>query len=698
VREPCRGRQRRRRADPRMIGNRRGDVVERIHGVDVADPYRWLEDATNPDVRAWMDAQDERARAYLAPLPRRAALVERFRELFYVDWLSAPRKHGDRYFWARRSGKEEKAVLCWKDGVDGVERVLLDPNALSPDGSVSLGTWGVSHTGRYLAYTLKRNNSDSAVLRVRDVATGADLAHDVIADAKYASPEWLPDDSGFYYTWLPDDRSIPPAALPGHAEIRFHRIGSDPALDPVVHQALGDPTRFLSVGVSWDGRWLFVAVQRGWTATDLYFRDLHGSAEGFRELIAGSPNNYDVLAWKDRFYIHTNEGAPRFRLLCADPRRPARAAWSEIVPEQEGTLEGVQVIGDRLVTRSLRRARSEVAVRTLDGALVREIELPGIGSVSAIVGNPDEDEVYYSFSAFTEPPAIFRTSVQSPTSALWWRAKIAADTASLVCEQIFCRSRDGTEIPMFVVHRKDMPLDGARPALLTGYGGFNVSLTPFFRSTAVVWAEQGGVFVVANLRGGGEFGEDWHRAGMLEQKQNVFDDFVAVAESLIARGFTRPDRLAISGGSNGGLLVGAAMTQRPELFGAVVCAVPLLDMVRYHRFGSGTTWTDEYGSAEDPQQLRALHAYSPYHRVRAGVAYPALLLLSADSDDRVDPMHARKFAAALQDANPAGRPVLLRVERNAGHTGADQVRLEVERQADQFAFLLDSLAAPVEKP
>lgn len=673
--------------------NRRQAVVNSLHGVPVSDPYRWLEDASDAGVQEWMRLQDDAARRFLGALPHRDALLARFRELFYINWIGAPRKRGERFFWMRRSAREEKAVVCFREGAAGAERELLDPNSWSADGSVSLGTWCVSRDGRLVAYTIKRNNSDAATLRVRDVASGVNLPRDIIADAKYASPEWTPDSRGFYYTWLPDDPTIPAAELPGKAEIRFHAIGADPATDACVHPALHDPRKFLYSSLSWDGRWLFVGVQRGWTATDLYFRDLSAPAAAFLPLVVGDEFQHDVLAWRDQFFIHTNDGAPRFRLFRASAAEPSRAAWEEIVPESEGTLETAQVIGDRLVLRYLNRAQSEMEIRELDGTRVRKFDLPGIGTVSSMLGEPEEDEAFYSFSSFSEPPAIFRTSVKNGATTLWWKADLPADPSQLVCEQLICRSRDGTPVSLFVVQRKDLRLDGARPTLLTGYGGFNVSLTPSYRSTALVWAEAGGVFVVANLRGGGEYGEDWHRAGMLERKQNVFDDFVAAAEFLIAEGYTRPDRLAINGGSNGGLLVGAALTQRPELFGAAICAVPLLDMLRFHRTGAGSTWVEEYGSAEHADQFPYLHAYSPYHRVVPGTRYPAMLLMSADSDDRVNPMHARKFAAAVQDANPDGRPVLLRIERNAGHTGADQVRLEAERQADQFAFLLHELKA-----
>ncbi len=691
---------------PSLAATVRGDTVEEIHGIPVADPYRWLETVDGPGVQEWMRAQDEAARTRLVSLTARHTLRSRFDELLYVDWVSAPRHRGNRYFFLRRAARQEKAVLYWKEGETGPERVLVDPNRLSEDGSISLGTWSPSWDGRWVAYALRRNNADSATLYVRNVDEGRDLEQDVIADAKYANPSWTPDSGGFYYTWLPADPSIPPPELPGHAEVRFHARGTDPGTDRIVHPALLDPKKFLGAGISRDGRVLLLSIQRGWRATDVYFMDPAAKpgpraglgspaskteAAGFRPLAVGRDALYSVTAWKQAFYVHTNEGAPRYRVFKVDRRRPAREDWREIVPERSAVLDEVQVVGGRLVLTYLRNATSELEVRDLSGKLVRRVALPDLGTTNGMVGNADEDEAYFSFTSFTQVPQIFRTSAKTGRTSLWETIRIPADTSAFTVDQVFYRSKDGTRVSMFVVHRKDMARTGENPTLLTGYGGFNVSQTPSFRSTAVVWLEHGGVLAIPNLRGGGEYGEEWHRAGMLQNKQNVFDDFIAAAEHLVSDGITRPDKLAISGGSNGGLLVGAAMTQRPDLFRAVVCSVPLLDMVRYHRFGAGATWIEEYGSADDPEQFRALHAYSPYHHVRPGTSYPALLLMSADSDDRVDPMHARKFAAAVSAATTGSHPVLLRIERHAGHGGADLIRQQVERWADEYAFLLAEL-------
>lgn len=675
-----------------MIPTRRQDLVDDLHGVRAADPYRWLEDAAAPEVRDWMDAQDAYTRERLAAAPERDALLERCRELLYYEAISTPARRGGRLFYSRRARDAEKAIAYWRDGDDGDERVLLDPNTFSDDGSTALGVWVPSPDGRLVVYARRENNADEATLYVRDVDTGEDLPGERIEGGKYATPSWTPACDGFYYTWLTMDPGVPAAERPGHAELRFHRLGDDPARDAIVHPATGSARTFLGGGVSRDGRWLLVTIAHGWNATDVWFRAGDQPDAPLRPLATGQPFLYHALAWGDAIYVHTNEGAPRYRVFRVDPARPERDAWREIVAERDDlTIEGVQLVGGHLVVSGLRNAASVVELRTLDGALVRELALPGIGTVEGVAGEPDDDRAYYSYSSFLEPTAIYQTSIASGDTELWRRVQVPMDGSAFAVEQVWYPSRDGTRISMFVITPRDFTPAGDAPTILYGYGGFNVSLTPGFTPTLAVWLERGGVYAIPNLRGGGEYGEGWHDAGKGAHKQNTFDDFIAAAEYLIDRKYTRPERLAIRGGSNGGLLVGAAMTQRPELFAAVVCAVPLLDMLRYHLFGSGETWTPEYGSPEDPEQVRWLAAYSPYHKVVDGTPYPAMLMLAAHDDDRVDPMHARKFTAAIQHATTSERPVLLRIERQAGHGGADKVAQTVELSADTYAFLLQQL-------
>jgi prolyl oligopeptidase len=668
---------------------RREDTKDVLHGVTVEDPYRWLEDGKSPEVRAWMTAEDDLARAELKKLPERDAIAARLKELFYVDSLGAPRHRGERYFFTRRLAVKEKAVVYWKKGKDGDERVLFDPNTWSTDGSVGLGGWEVTHDGKLVAYQVHKNNSDEATLHVMDVATGKVSDVDVIEGAKYAHASWTPRGDGFYYTWLTTDPAVKDADRPGFAEIRFHKLGDDPKKDRTVRERTGDSSTFLSGYVSRDGHWLIVTVQHGWTAEDVYFADARNPAKiELHPLVVGKKAHYSVEVYKDRFYVTTDEGAARSRVLVADPRKPERDAWKEIVPERaDAILEGAGVLGGKLALSYLKNVTSRLEIHDLDGKLVREVPLPGLGSMGGPVGREDEDEAYFSYESFTQPNEIRSLSIKTGETHLYSAVKVPVDPAPYTVEQVFYPSKDGTRVSMFIVRRKDLQKDGHARALLWGYGGFQVSETSHFAASIYPWLERGGIYAVPNLRGGSEYGEEWHKHGMLLEKQNVFDDLAGAASYLIQEGYTKPDRLAVYGGSNGGLLTGAAITQHPELFSAVVCAVPLLDMVRYHKSGSGATWTEEYGSAENPQQFEAILGYSPYHHVKPGTKYPPLLLLSADSDDRVDPMHARKFAGAMQAASTGG-PVLLRIEKNSGHGGADLLKAEVQKGADRYAFLL----------
>jgi prolyl oligopeptidase len=674
---------------------RREDIVDTLHGVKVADPYRWLEEEKKPEVQSWMDAQDDYARAEIAKLPGRDVLVARLKELFYYDSIGAPAHRKGRYFFTRKHKDKEKTVVYWKQGERGKAKVLFDPNTWSTDGTKGLGGWWPSWDGKLAAYAVKQNNSDESVTHVIDVATGKDLP-DVIPGTKYSSASWTPDNKGFYYVWLPEVPADKVADRPGMAEVRFHALGTDPTKDPVIHPATGNPETFIGGGVSKDGKWLVVHIQHGWNATDVYFKPAKERDAPWTMLVEGSKlptqAQFSVDVWKDRFYIHTNDGAPRYRVLVADPAKPDRKEWKEIVAERsDAVLENLSIVGGKLVLPYLRNASSEIAIHDLDGKSVRKVALPGIGSSSGIAGQPDEDTGYFAFTSFTEPQTIFKTSIKTGKVTEWARIKLPVDSSALTTEQVWFTSKDGTKISMFIIYKKGTQKTGANPTVLYGYGGFNVSMTPTFASSRMPWLENGGVYAIPNLRGGGEYGEDWHRDGMLLKKQNVFDDFIAAARYLIDQKWTSSGQLAIYGGSNGGLLVGAAMTQAPELFRAVVCGVPLLDMVRYHLFGSGKTWIPEYGSAEDPAEFKVLHGYSPYHRVVDGTKYPAMLMMSADHDDRVDPMHARKFTAAVQYATGGEHPVLLRIERNAGHGGADLVKQQVEQSADAYAWLFSVL-------
>ncbi|HEU4406727.1 MAG TPA: prolyl oligopeptidase family serine peptidase [Polyangiaceae bacterium] len=673
---------------------RRLETTEERFGLAIRDPYRWLEDGSSPEVKAWVGAQDKLARGLLAGLPGRDAIAERLSALAYRESAFPPTRRGGRSFYSRREAKSEKRKVYWRQGEAGEERVLLDAATLSPDGNAALGVSVPSYDGKLVAYVVRPDNADAGVLHVRDVATGKDRAADVIGGAKYAVPQWTPRGEGFYYVALPTDDKIPPAELPGHSEVKFHRLGSPPSSDLVAFPKTGDPETELDATLSRDGRWLLVSVLRGAAVSELHYRDLGRPNSPWVALAKGHDGTMSATAWKGQLYLRTTDGAPYGRVVRVDPARPARDQWKELVAEDKGAvLQDARVVGGRLALLYARGAKSEVEVRGLDGARPKQgaLALPEVGTVPGIWGEPDDDTAYYYFTSFTNPGAIYQFSAATGRSQPWSTTKAPVDPAAYEAEQVTYPSKDGTKVTMFVVRRKGAPRGGSTPFLLTGYGGFNVSLTPFFDEEQYAWLELGGGLAVANLRGGGEYGEAWHQAGMLAKKQNTFDDFIAAAEYLVREGYTRPERLAIAGASNGGLLVGAALTQRPDLFRVALCGVPVLDLVRYPLTGDGKTWVPEYGSPDDPALLKALLAYSPYHQVKPGTAYPALLMLTADADDRVPPLHAWKMTAALQAASSSGRPVIMRVERHAGHGGADQVKSRVERSADSLAFVLHAM-------
>ena len=669
---------------------RREDIVETIHGIEVLDPYRWLENADEDEVQQWMVAQDDVARGYLEGLNGQDGLRKRLTELTYIDAVSPPWRRGNRFFYGRSHADKEKGVTYFRIGRDGEERVLLDPNTMSDDGSISLHGTMPSPDGKLVAYRLSKNNADDATMYILDVDKGKDL-EDVLTGVRYGYASWSADGRGFVYTWVPDD--VPRDELLGHARVRWHKVGTPQEKDPTIIDPSGDPATFVGAGITQDGHWLMYSKSRS-SKGERYFRDLRRGKKlkgPLTPLATGFTARYGVDAYKDKFYVTTDEGAPNRRVFKVDPKKPQREHWKEIVPTGKDQLLGAYVVGGHLVLNYMRNAYTTMQVHDLDGKLLRKVDVPGLGVISGMMGQEDDDQAYFSFSSYTQQPTIFETLMSSGKTALWETIEYPVDTSKFEAEQVWYESKDGTKVSMFVVKPKGAKLDGDNPVLLYGYGGFNNAQTPSFSTRAAVWVEHGGIYAVANLRGGGEYGEPWHAAGMRENKQNVFDDFIAAAEFLIGEGYTSPERLAIMGGSNGGLLVGAAMVQRPELFRAVVCQVPLLDMVRYTKFGSGSTWIPEYGDPDKAGDFAFIHKYSPYHHVKDKTAYPALLMLSADSDDRVDPMHARKFTAAIQAASTSGRPAILRIERNAGHGGADMRKTSVEKRADTMAFLFDQL-------
>lgn len=671
--------------------------MDEVHGREIHDPYRWLENDDSRTVAAWVDAQDAHARAVLAASPHQAGFRRALRRMWDREAVVGPvHKRGNRYFYARRHRGRDKPVYYVREGLEGRERVLIDPRGLSEDGSLGVRSIHPSLDGKHVAYAISRNNADAATLYVRRVADGKDLSRDVIPGARFASPQWTPDSRSFYYTGLPDDPTIPPSKLAGHATIRLHQLGTSPEDDEVMFGPTGDARTFIVGHLSTDARYLLVHLFRGSSATsDVYFKDLRRGGP-LVPLVVGNGESNMAYGYRGRFYLYTSEGAPRFRLLEIDPERPGRGDWREVVPQRKQTLEDVAFMDRHLVLSYLDDVNGRVVVHRLRDDREWEVDLPERGAVLGVWTDPSVKEALIGFGSLEQRPAVYRVPLPADASAMaqpgvFWAPQDDGDTDDLVMRQVMVPSRDGTRVPVSILHHRDLRLDGSNPTILYGYGGFGISIKPGYNPLAALWARRGGVWAQASLRGGGEYGEEWHRAGKRHRKQNVFDDFLASAEFLVDAGYARPERLGIMGGSNGGLLVGAASTQRPDLFGAVVCQVPLLDMVRYDRFGLGELWIDEYGSPADPEDFAALHAYSPYHAIREGTEYPALLMMSADTDDRVHPLHARKYVAAMQHANGAKNPTLLRTEERAGHGGADSLTQQIESFADVLAFMLGQL-------
>ncbi len=679
---------------PALAPTRRVEQVDELHGVKVADPYRWLEDVKSEEVQAWMKERDSYARAAIDKFPYRKELKERLGELLYVDTQSAPIERGGYYFYSKKNANQEKSVYFVKTGKTAEQRVLLDPNSLSKDGSISIGAYTPSKDGKFVAYMERGNNADESIMRVIDVATGKLRGIDTIEGLRYTSASWMPDSSGFYYTWIPKDAKIPPNERMGYGEVRFHKLGTAASEDKTIREKTGNPQRWMDARVSDDGKYLVLYISLGWSVVDVYLMDLTAKKPAWQELAVGNKALYQVRVHQNKLYILTNEGAPRYRVLSTTAGKLARKDWQEIVPEDaSAVISDIDIIGGRLSLRYLDKAAHRLEFRDLEGKNAQSIALPAIGRTSPLIGHSKSKEAYYSFESFNQSQTIYKLDVDSLKAEVYARTSLKIQPDEIAVEQVFYPSKDGTKVSMFIIRRKDMPKGETQPTLLYGYGGFNISLTPRFSAFIQAWVERGGIFVQTNLRGGGEYGEAWHQAGMLGNKQNVFDDFIAAGEYLVKEKYTTSAELAIAGRSNGGLLVGATMTQRPDLFGAVICGVPLLDMVRYHKFGVGKAWIPEYGSAEDPEQFKWLYAYSPYHQVKKGTKYPKLLMAATDSDDRVDPLHARKFVAMIEHATGGEEP-LLRIERNAGHGGGGLRKATQSRMVDELSFLLETLGEP----
>ena len=662
-------------------------VVENLHGHKVTDPYRWLEDAESPETTAWVEEQNAFTRSLLDDFGGRPAIRERLTELLSIGIVTAPRVRKGRSFFMRRDGEQNQPVLVLREEGSQEERVLLDPNGASTEGTVSLDWWYPSPDGRFLAYGYSANGDEWSTLYVLDVDSG-ELLPDRIERARYASVAWLRDDSGFYYTRYPHSGEVPAGEEDYHERLFFHLLGDDPTSDSQIFVTELEPEHMIYTDISADGRYLTVVVHRTFYRSDVYLRDLTSSDPSFLPVVVGHDALFEAQIGQSAIYLHTNLDAPRWRLVRAPLDRLDPEQWEEVIPESaDAVLESVTLAGGRIVAQYLRNATSSLAIYENDGTPVCWVDLPTLGTVTQVTGEWDEPEAFFTFESFTLPPTVYRLSPEGGESEVWASIDAPVRPEDYEVRQVWYTSADGTRVSMFLVYRGDLEPGHPHPTMLTGYGGFNLSRTPVFTRNIYLWLDHGGLYAVPNLRGGGEYGEEWHQAGMLDRKQNVFDDFIAAAEYLIEEGYTEPARLAISGGSNGGLLVGAALTQHPELFRAVACSVPLLDMLRYHHFLIARLWIPDYGSADDPCQFPFLYAYSPYHHVEEGTAYPAVLLMTADSDTRLDPLHARKMAARLQAATISDRPILLRVETRAGHGAGKPLTKLIDEQTDFWTFV-----------
>ena len=672
------------------------DVVDDYHGTAVPDPYRWMEEPDTPELTQWIEAENALTQGWLGHGADRRRIRARLEKLWNYERFSIPTVEGGRYYFRRNSGLEEQAPLYVADSLDAEPRVLLDPNTLSEDGTVALaGTW-FSPDGRYMNYATSAAGSDWRVLRVRDTRTGEDLPADVLHWTKFGGGSWNAEGSGFYYARLPQpEAGAELTAATGTPRIYYHSLGTAQEEDVLVYERPDHPDWSLYPWVTEDGRYLLVHVRKiGSPNNAIFVKDLQTGEEP-KPLLVDFDAQYSILGNDGtRFFMMTDRDAPRRRVVAFDLAEPDAEKWTELIPEEKNAIGDMSLVGERFLVERLHLAHTRVTVHTLDGKVEREVQLPGPGTAWGLEGRRKDTETFFAFASFTHPTTIYRYDIASGATSIFRRPKVDFDPAEFVTRQVAYASKDGTDVTMFISHRRGLVLDRNNPVLLQGYGGFDASQTPYFSVANLVWMEMGGVFCLANLRGGGEYGKEWHEAGMLKKKQNVFDDFIAAAEALCRNGYTNPGKLAIEGGSNGGLLVGACLNQRPDLFAAALPAVGVMDMLRYHRFTVGRYWVSEYGSADDPDMFPTLFAYSPYHNIRKR-NFPAVLVTTADHDDRVVPAHSFKYTARLQAAQAGAAPILIRIETRAGHGAGTPTSKRIDEVTDRWTFLARNLRMKV---
>ncbi len=670
------------------------DQVDDYFGTQVSDPYRWLEDDNAEEVKAWVQSQNEVTFGYLEQIPFRDKVKNRLMELYNYPKYSSPFKAGDYYFFYKNDGLQNQSVLYIQKGLDGEPEVFVDPNALSADGTVRINIAGFSNDDRYATLMRSEAGSDWREIRVMEVATKTEL-EDRIRWVKFSGTSWYKD--GFFYSrYLEPSEQDKLKGQNRDMKVYYHKVGDPQEKDVLVFEDPENPLRTFGAYASEDERFLFLTLSEGTSGNELYFKDLSVQDKDFVPIVTGFENNsYPVDNVGDNILLYTDIDAPNYQVIQFDSNNPAKDSWKPLIPEKEHVLNGAGTGGGYLFCSYLKDAHTQVFQHNLDGTLFREIELPALGSAGGFGAEKEDDILFYSFSSFTYPSTIYKYDIKEGTSEVFRQSEVKFDPEGYVTKQVFFSSKDGTQVPMFIVHKKGLKLNGNNPSLLYGYGGFNISMTPSFSALRVFLLENGFIYAMVNLRGGGEYGEEWHKAGMLLNKQNVFDDFIAAGEFLVAEKYTSKDKLAISGASNGGLLVGAVMTQRPDLFKVVLPAVGVMDMLRYHKFTIGWAWAVDYGSSEEEEHFKNLYSYSPLHNIKDGVAYPATLVTTADHDDRVVPAHSFKFISTLQEKHQGENPVLIRIETRSGHGSSSTTKM-IEELADEYAFMLYNLGVKID--
>ncbi len=664
------------------------DVTDNYHGTIVADPYRWLEDDNSEETKAWVEAQNKVTFDYLSKIPFREKIKKRFTKLYNYPKYSAPFRAGNKYYFFKNDGLQNQSVMYVMDKLDGEPKVFLDPNKFSEDGTKSLSNYSFSKDGKWFVYGISTGGSDWDEFFVMNALTGEKLK-DHLKWIKFSGIAWKGD--GFYYSRYPEPTGSELSQKNQYSKVYYHKLGTDQSEDFVVYEDATKPDRGFYAGTTEDERFLIISFSEGTSNNGFIVKDLSVPNSQFITIVDDLNNNYGVIDnVEDKLLVLTDYQAPKYRLILIDPKNPLRENWKDVIPENKNVLQSVQIIGEKLIATYMQDASHHVYLFNLEGKPEGEIKLPSLGTVG-FSGRRDDNDAFYSFTSFTYPGTIYKFDVSTKKSELFRQTELDFDFDNYETKQVFYTSKDGTKIPMFIVHKKGLKLDGNNPTYLYSYGGFNISLLPSFSTSRLIFLENGGVFAMPNIRGGGEYGEEWHKAGMLDKKQNVFDDFIAAAEYLINEGYTNPNKLACAGGSNGGLLIGAVINQRPDLFKVALPAVGVMDMLRFHKFTIGYYWVVEYGSSDDPEQFKFLYAYSPLHNIKDNVNYPAVLVTTADHDDRVVPAHSFKYIATLQEKYKGKNPVLIRIETKAGHGAGKPTSKIIEEIADVWSFVFYNL-------